>query len=159
MPSRQTFASSLQIMRVSSLLLLGLSGLSASSPLGSHVVHEKRHAAPVAWTKHSRAPKDTVLPVRIGLTQRNLEHSDRFLDDISDPDSPNFGENIRRVANFYIDNLFQASTGPLNRLQTHLHRTQMHRRQLLIGSRTQVLTRSALSIQSVSWELYNLIEL
>jgi tripeptidyl-peptidase-1 len=56
------------------------------------VVHEKRNALPVAWTKHSRAPKDTILPVRIGLTQRNLEHSDRFLDDISDPESPNFGK-------------------------------------------------------------------
>ncbi|KAL1598497.1 hypothetical protein SLS59_006782 [Nothophoma quercina] len=90
-------------MRVSSLLLLGLSGLSASSPLGSHVVHEKRHAAPIAWTKHSRAPKDTVLPVRIGLTQRNLEHSDRFLDDISDPDSPNFGKHwtAEQVANTF----------------------------------------------------------
>ena len=78
-------------MRVSSLLYLSLSGLVVSSPLGSHVLHEKRDAAPVAWTKQSRAPKDTVLPVRIGLTQRNLEHSDRFLDDISDPGSPNFG--------------------------------------------------------------------
>lgn len=79
-------------MRVPSLLLLSFSGLVVSSPLGSHVIHEKRDAHPVAWTKHSRAPKDAVLPVRIGLTQRNLEHSDRFLDDISDPDSPNFGE-------------------------------------------------------------------
>jgi hypothetical protein len=79
-------------MRVSDLLLLGLSSLAAGSPLGSHVVHEKRNALPVAWTKHSRAPKDTILPVRIGLTQRNLEHSDRFLDDISDPESPNFGK-------------------------------------------------------------------
>jgi hypothetical protein len=93
-------------MRVSSLLYLSLSGLVVSSPLGSHVLHEKRDAAPVAWTKYSRAPKDTVLPVRIGLTQRNLEHSDRFLDDISDPDSPNFGMNsstpllFRRLTEF-----------------------------------------------------------
>lgn len=82
-------------MRVSDLLLLSLSGLVVGSPLGSHVPHEKRDTLPVAWTKHSRAPKDTVLPVRIGLTQRNLEHSDRFLDDISDPESPNFGKKSR----------------------------------------------------------------
>ncbi|KAF2633063.1 subtilisin-like protein [Macroventuria anomochaeta] len=90
-------------MRVSKLLLLSLSGLSVSSPLDSHVVHERRHTLPVAWTKHSRAPKDTVLPVRIGLTQRNLEHSDRFLDDISDPDSPNFGKHwtAEQVANTF----------------------------------------------------------
>jgi tripeptidyl-peptidase-1 len=46
----------------------------------------------MAWTKHSRASKDAILPVRIGLNQRNLEHSERFLEDISDPDSPNFGK-------------------------------------------------------------------
>ncbi|KAL1654284.1 hypothetical protein SLS61_003289 [Didymella pomorum] len=90
-------------MRISDLLLLGLSSLAAGSPLGSHVVHEKRNALPVAWTKHSRAPKDTILPVRIGLTQRNLEHSDRFLDDISDPESPNFGKHwsAEKVANVF----------------------------------------------------------
>lgn len=75
-----------------SLLVLGLSGLSVCSPLGLHAVHEKRHVAPVAWSKQARAPRDTVLPVRIGLTQRNLEHADRFLDDVSNPDSLNFGK-------------------------------------------------------------------
>ncbi|EOA86025.1 uncharacterized protein SETTUDRAFT_177490 [Exserohilum turcica Et28A] len=46
---------------------------------------------------------DVVLPVRIGLKERNLEHGDRFLDDISDPDSPNFGKHwtAERVANTF----------------------------------------------------------
>ncbi|KAH6642332.1 peptidase S8/S53 domain-containing protein [Boeremia exigua] len=90
-------------MRVSSLLFLSLNGLAVGSPLDSHVIHEKRDALPVAWIKQSRAPKDTVLPVRIGLTQRNLEHSDRYLDDISDPDSPNFGKHwtAEQVANTF----------------------------------------------------------
>ena len=79
-------------MRTSAWLLFALSGLAVSSPFGTHTTHEKRHALPVAWTKHSRAPRDAVLPVRIGLNQRNLEHSDRFLNDVSNPDSPNFGE-------------------------------------------------------------------
>lgn len=79
-------------MRISDWLLFSLIGLGTSSRLDSHVVHEKRDALPVAWTKHSRAPRDEILPVRIGLNQRNLEHSDKFLEDISDPASPNFGE-------------------------------------------------------------------
>jgi hypothetical protein len=54
-------------------------------------VQSHLQSLPIAWTKHSRASKSAVLPVRIGLNQRNLEHSDRFLDDISNPDSPNFG--------------------------------------------------------------------
>jgi len=78
-------------MHVSAWLVLALNGLAISKPLGTHVVHEKRDALPIAWTKRSRAPRDAVLPVRIGLKQRNLEHGDRFLYDISDPDSPNFG--------------------------------------------------------------------
>jgi tripeptidyl-peptidase-1 len=78
-------------MRVTGWLLV-FGSIAASSPLSTHAIHEKRHAVPVAWNKHSRAPKDALLPVRIGLNQRNLEHSDRFLDDISDPESPNFGK-------------------------------------------------------------------
>ncbi|KAH7092125.1 peptidase S8/S53 domain-containing protein [Paraphoma chrysanthemicola] len=90
-------------MRCSKLLLLSLGGLAIGSPLGSHIVHEKRYASPVTWTRTSRAPKDAILPVRIGLHQRNLEHSDRFLADISDPDSPNFGKHwtAERVANTF----------------------------------------------------------
>jgi tripeptidyl-peptidase-1 len=79
-------------MRVSGWLLFGLSGVVTCSPRSTHAVHEKRHTLPMAWTKHSRASKDAILPVRIGLNQRNLEHSERFLEDISDPDSPNFGK-------------------------------------------------------------------
>jgi hypothetical protein len=79
-------------MHVSTLLLLGLSEWATSSPLTTHTLHERREAVPIAWNKHSRAPRHAVLPVRIGLNQRNLEHADRFLEDISDPDSRNFGE-------------------------------------------------------------------
>lgn len=79
------------MMHFSRWLLLSLAGMVTSSPQSTHEVHEKRNAVPMAWTKHSRALGNEVLPVRIGLKQRNLEHSDRFLEDISDPDSPNFG--------------------------------------------------------------------
>lgn len=79
-------------MHISGWLLFSLISLGASSPLDSHVVHEKREALPIAWTKQSRAPRDAILPVRIGLNQRNLEYSDQFVADISDPESPNFGE-------------------------------------------------------------------
>jgi hypothetical protein len=79
-------------MYITTWLLLSLSGLAVSSPFETHAVHEKRHSLPIAWTKQSRARSDTIVPVRIGLNQRNLEHGDRFLDDISDPESPNFGK-------------------------------------------------------------------
>lgn len=79
-------------MRVSLFLGAALAGLVAAAPSPStHVVHEKRDGEPLAWKKHSRAESNMILPIRVGLKQKNLEHGDRFLDDISDPDSPNFG--------------------------------------------------------------------
>ncbi|KAH5360136.1 hypothetical protein HBI48_104470 [Parastagonospora nodorum] len=84
-------------------LSLSLVGMVTASPRSMHSVHEKRNAVPMAWTKQSRALEHEVLPVRIGLTQRNLEHSDDFLEDIADPDSPNFGKfwTAEKVANTF----------------------------------------------------------
>lgn len=130
-------------MRVSDLLFLGLGSVVVGSPLGSHVLHEKRDALPVAWTKHSRAPKDTILPVRIGLTQRNLEHSDRYLDDISDPESSNFGKNpcSKRFINVaYGWN--QESTGLQSGSRIRLRHTQRPQRQPSSGCKTQALISS-----------------
>ncbi|KAK7728146.1 hypothetical protein SLS57_002616 [Botryosphaeria dothidea] len=39
-----------------------------------------------------RAHADQILPIRIGLQQRNLHLADEYLSDISDPRSPNFGK-------------------------------------------------------------------
>lgn len=78
-------------MHFSSLLLASVAGFASCTPLSTHVTHEKRGALPVAWDRHARASRDTILPVRIGLKQRNLEHADRFLQDVADPESPNFG--------------------------------------------------------------------
>lgn len=73
------------------LITAALACLTAAAPSPSHVVHEKRSGLPVAWKHLSRADRSTVLPVRIGLKQSNLEHGNKFLEDVSDPESPNFG--------------------------------------------------------------------
>nr|POF27611.1 tripeptidyl-peptidase sed1 [Quercus suber] len=92
-------------MRFSLLCLSAtLLGFATAAPsVNTHVLHEKRDGHPIAWTKHSRAEGHLLLPIRIGLNQRNLEHGDRFLDDISDPDSPNFGKHwtAEKVANVF----------------------------------------------------------
>lgn len=76
-----------------------LAGLAAAIPpqAGGHghfVVHEKREAQPLGWTRQDRASKDTVLPVRIGLKQNNLHRLDEYIDDIANPESPNFGASL-----------------------------------------------------------------
>ena len=88
-------------MRFFTWLLFGLGTCAASSPSSSstHTVHEKRVGPSDAWAQETRAEQDVILPIRIALKQQNLENGDRFLLDISDPDSPNFGMYLRiRVA-------------------------------------------------------------
>ena len=71
-------------------LLLGLA-FSASIP-SSFVLHEKRNSAPSAWVKRSRAPHDIAVPVRVGITQRNIHLGHDYLMDVSDPRSANYGK-------------------------------------------------------------------
>jgi tripeptidyl-peptidase-1 len=40
----------------------------------NHVVHERRDYVPKAWIKRDRLSADVELPVRVGMTQRNLEN-------------------------------------------------------------------------------------
>jgi hypothetical protein len=127
-------------MLFSAWLLFSLSGFALGSPLSTHAVHEKRHALPLAWTKHSRAPRSAVLPVRIGLNQRNLEYADRFLEDVSNPDSLNFGKIhwvslIVQYANLDI----QVSTGLRSRLPILSHRIQQLQKLPSLGSKIRVL--------------------
>ena len=48
----------------------------------SYAVHEKRESEPLNWQKYSRVDPSVVLPVRIGLTQSNLEHGSALLDEV-----------------------------------------------------------------------------
>jgi hypothetical protein len=121
-------------------LLFSLNGLASGSPLNTHTVHEKRHAVPLAWTKHSRAPRSAVLPVRIGLNQQNLEHADRFLEDISDPDSLNFGKICWALLIVQYANLnIQVSIGVRSRLPIRSHRIQLLQKLPSLGLKNRVL--------------------
>lgn len=68
-------------------------------------VHERRIGEPIAWVRQDRANKDLVLPVRIGLKQANLENMYKFVDDVSNPKSKNFGgclpPSLPLSSNFY----------------------------------------------------------
>ena len=63
----------------------------ASPQISPHVKHESRRSLPVHWERADRAPSDFVLPLRIGLTQPNLDRIESLLLDVSHPDSPNYG--------------------------------------------------------------------
>ncbi|KAL9127909.1 MAG: hypothetical protein Q9217_003295 [Psora testacea] len=77
------------------LSLLTLASLAASIvglPSSTYVQHETRHVLPRGWQKADRMPAYEVLPIRIALTQGNLDKGYDHLMDVSHPDSPNFGK-------------------------------------------------------------------
>jgi tripeptidyl-peptidase-1 len=53
----------------------------APAPI-SHVVHEERSVPSKDWMKGARIEKSAVIPLRIGLTQTNLEKGYDFLMDV-----------------------------------------------------------------------------
>jgi len=91
-------------MRSTSIVALAFAALTAAAPSAlPYVLHEKREATLELWKRDGRPDGDYVLPVRIGLKQRNLEHADRFLLDVADPSSPNYGKHwsAEKVANVF----------------------------------------------------------
>lgn len=68
-----------------------------SSPL---VRHESRRILPPHWEQSHRAPANSILPLRIGLAQPNLDRLEELLLDVSHPESLNFGNHwsVAKVA-------------------------------------------------------------
>ncbi|KKY28894.1 putative protease s8 tripeptidyl peptidase [Phaeomoniella chlamydospora] len=70
-----------------------LVAFSEALPKGNtHSLHEKRSHTPSKWQKRARVEREAILPVRIGLTQTNLEEGHEYLMDVSHPNSSNFGK-------------------------------------------------------------------
>lgn len=57
-----------------------------------HVLHEKRNFLPHGWRSHARAYKRDLVPVRIGLSQSNLNAAHDRLMEVSDPDHESYGK-------------------------------------------------------------------
>ena len=64
------------------LLFLAAALRAAAAPTSSHVLHEKRQIAPLHWEKRDRVDPSIVLPVRIGLTQSNLDLGPDLLNEV-----------------------------------------------------------------------------
>lgn len=69
-----------------------VSALPSSS--SNHVLHEKRVAHTRGWLKSRRLEADKVLPMRFGLTQRNLDKLEDMLMSVSHPESPKYGQHF-----------------------------------------------------------------
>lgn len=59
---------------------LAIAVLSDAAPAPiKHVLHEKRERHALDWVKADRVEADAVLPIRIGLTQNNLDKGYEYL--------------------------------------------------------------------------------
>jgi len=58
----------------------------APAPI-KHVMHEKRQAPSSDWVKVARIEGTAILPMRIGLTQNNLDKGHDLLMEVYDPNS------------------------------------------------------------------------
>ena len=62
------------------VVAVALAVVSSAAPAPStHALHEKRDAPASDWVKGARIEGDAILPMRIGLTQTNLEKGYDFL--------------------------------------------------------------------------------
>ena len=62
-------------------LTAALAALAAAAPVvpNTHVLHEKREYLPRKWAKRELVERKTRMPMRIGMTQRNLDIGDELL--------------------------------------------------------------------------------
>lgn len=72
------------------LLLLTTAQVSLSSL--EYVLHEQRFSTSVRWAQKNRVPPSTLLPVRIGLAQQNLDVAAEHLMNVAEPTSPMYGK-------------------------------------------------------------------
>ncbi|KAL1979563.1 hypothetical protein VTN96DRAFT_5563 [Rasamsonia emersonii] len=77
-------------------LIAAIAALSNAVPASvkpvKHILHERRLKPASDWVKGARVERNAILPMRIGLTQTNLEKAHDYLMEVSHPDSPKYGQ-------------------------------------------------------------------
>ncbi|KAF3394531.1 Tripeptidyl-peptidase sed1 [Penicillium rolfsii] len=87
--------SSFAMMKSSMLLLLGAAVAVIAMPAPhEYVVHERRDHIPSSWIQGKKLDGSTILPVRIGLTQSNLDRGHDLLMGMSNPSSSSYGRHM-----------------------------------------------------------------
>ncbi|KAJ5232473.1 Aorsin [Penicillium chermesinum] len=88
-----------------------------------HVLHEKRGSDSLDWIRGARVDRDAVLPVRIGLSQNNLEKGEQFLMEVSHPGSARYGKFWSAEE---VHDMFAPSTEAVNSVREWLELAGIH---------------------------------
>ena len=79
-------------MRFSVLASAGLVVSAVAAPSAKHALHEKRSTLPPGWERVGELDDSSTLPMKVALSQSNLDKGEDFLMQVSHPDSPSFGK-------------------------------------------------------------------
>lgn len=64
-----------------------------ASPLSPiHAIHEKKSELPNGWVKREQLDRRAILPMKVALTQSNLDKGWEWLKEVSHPESEKYGE-------------------------------------------------------------------
>jgi tripeptidyl-peptidase-1 len=66
-------------MKLTTLIVGALASRSLAAPTPGYEVHERRDFIPKSWVEEKRLDAAAFLPVRIGLTQNNLDYGHELL--------------------------------------------------------------------------------
>lgn len=106
------------------LLLAAAGSFAAPTPAESdHVLHERRDLIATAWQKREPLHGDANLPVRIGLTQSNLDRGAELLDEISHPKSTSYGKYLSVEE---VTDLFAPSKDAVDKVKAWLEASGIH---------------------------------
>ncbi|KAG8526033.1 uncharacterized protein KY384_000795 [Bacidia gigantensis] len=130
-------------------IALTVSTLAAPAPSSNHVLHEKREAKLLHWEKRDRVHPDVLLPVRIGLTQSNLDKGPELLDEVSNPASPKYGQHYS-MEDVY--DIFAPQTETVEAVRTWLQDSGIH-----VDRISQSTNKQWIQLDSTTAELESLI--
>ncbi|KAH7927947.1 subtilisin-like protein [Leucogyrophana mollusca] len=77
---------------LSLLSWLTLSLVVVSGATSPWTLHERRSHIPPGWNRARKHEPSAIIPLRIALTQPNIDQIGSYLNDVSHPDSPNYGD-------------------------------------------------------------------
>ncbi|MCJ1419206.1 hypothetical protein MMC32_005559 [Xylographa parallela] len=79
-------------MRCSLIALAALAASVVAAPSGRYVLHEKRDHTPQGWWKTSELQANDRMPMKIALTQSNMDKLEDYLMEVSHPTSEKYGQ-------------------------------------------------------------------
>ncbi|CZR58556.1 related to serine protease [Phialocephala subalpina] len=80
------------VFQILAALVVATSASPITTTTPRHVVHERRTVPPANWKRHTRLHPESVFPMRIGLSQQNLHRAEEFINQVSHPESADYGK-------------------------------------------------------------------